>query len=89
MELLKSNPNTVSIYLKASVLELANRLEFEKIARPLIANIKSKEKLVEFIGIHLFERSVFYTQARYTVTTENKGVRDILEEILFILLKNS
>jgi shikimate kinase len=76
--------NTVSIYLKASLDLILERLPSEKNGRPLVAN-KSAEELKEFVAIHLFERSYFYNQANFTISIDAKSPEDITKEIIGIL----
>ena len=78
MELI--NSQTVSIYLRAGVGTLSERLKWQKEKRPLIATI-SDEDLPEFIAKHLFERNVFYNKARRIVDTDNKTPEEVVEEI--------
>lgn len=69
-----------TIYLKASVNELYNRLKKNKSKRPLLANLNSEE-MKEYIGIHLFERSLFYNQATHIITVDGKSPDEIVTEI--------
>ncbi|MFD0963910.1 shikimate kinase [Pseudofulvibacter geojedonensis] len=71
-----------SIYLSVSVKELSKRLFNEKEERPLIANIETEEELQSFIGIHLFERSSFYSQARTVIKTDGLTIKNIVENII-------
>jgi len=59
--------NTLSVYLKTPIHILSERLFPERKQRPLVAHLDSIEKMNEFIGIHLFERSHFYNQANITI----------------------
>lgn len=77
--------DVVSIYLKASIETLANRLKNEKAKRPLISNLETNE-LHEFIGKHLFERSYYYNKSKHVVVTDNKTITDIVNEISELLL---
>ena len=72
--------NATSFYLKASIPFLANRLEFSKKNRPLIANLND-EQLLEYIGKHLFERAPFYEQSNYKVAIDNKSIEEIYCDI--------
>lgn len=81
MQFLKEHPKVYSIYLKASVKTLSERLIIEKSKRPLIANI-SDNMLSEFISKHLFERSIFYSQAKFTVEVDSLTTEKIIEVIL-------
>ena len=82
-ELLKRD-DVASIYLKASIETLFNRLAVNKSKRPLIAN-KNNEEMKEFIAMHLFERSYFYNQAQYVVSVDNKSVEETVAEIVALL----
>ncbi|WP_423976071.1 shikimate kinase [Kaistella sp.] len=73
-----------SIYLRSSVRTLTERLLKQKQKRPLIAKI-ADEDLPEFIAKHLFERQVFYNQAKYTVITDSKTPEEIADEIIVLM----
>ena len=85
MQAILDAKNAISIYLKASIPTLVERLKIEKSKRPLIAHIETDELLIEFIGKHLFERTPFYSQAQVTISTDNKKENDIIEELIFQL----
>ncbi|MCB0443836.1 MAG: shikimate kinase [Flavobacterium sp.] len=74
------NHDIISIYLKTSVGELKKRLKEEKLARPLISNVK-EEELEEFIAKHLFDRSFYYHQAKHIVVTDGKSIQEVVNEI--------
>ncbi|MEC4048819.1 shikimate kinase [Flavobacterium sp. SUN046] len=74
----------VSIYLKASLNTLVNRLKFGKKKRPLIAN-KTDDELKEFIAKHLFERNYYYNQASFVVEVDGKSLQEIVAEISYLL----
>lgn len=74
------NHNSKSVFLRASVATLAERLSKQKEKRPLIANIADKN-LAEFIAKHLFERNDFYNKAQISVITDNRTPEDIASEI--------
>ncbi len=76
--------NVSSIYLKASIETLFNRLSLNKSKRPLIAE-KSEEELKEFIAMHLFERSFYYNQAQYKVSVDDKTIDETVLDIVAIL----
>ncbi|QBO57067.1 shikimate kinase [Chryseobacterium salivictor] len=73
-----------SVYLRSSVKTLTERLLKQKQKRPLIAKIPD-ENLPEFIAKHLFERQVFYGQAKYTVATDAKTPEEIGDEIIALI----
>ena len=85
MQSLINAPQSCVIYLKTSIPHLTDRLFEERQHRPLIAHIASKEALLEFIGKHLFERAPYYERADIAVTTDNKSLSEITEEILLKL----
>ncbi|MFY1047752.1 shikimate kinase [Chryseobacterium sp. GP-SGM7] len=74
------NNNSKSIFLRASIETLSERILKQKEKRPLIAKI-SDEDLPEFIAKHLFERNVFYSKAQFSINTDNKNPEDIINEI--------
>lgn len=82
-ELLKGE-NRQSVYLKASVDTLFNRLYANKSKRPLIAN-KNDDELKEFIAIHLFERSYYYNQAQHIVVVDDRTVEETVSDVLSVL----
>ncbi|MFH6768335.1 shikimate kinase [Gaetbulibacter aquiaggeris] len=86
MRTLLDTDDVKSIYLKASIPSLINRLKNEKIKRPLISHIKTNHELTEFIGKHLFERSPYYDQAHFKINTDNKSKEEIVEEIIKVLI---
>lgn len=73
--------NVVSVYLKASIQELASRLRDMRQSRPLIANVADSE-LEEFIAKHLFDRSYYYNQAKHVVVVDGKLPEAIVNEIM-------
>ena len=82
MDIIKNADDAFSIYLKATISNLTDRLFKEKDSRPLISHINQKQDLSEFIGKHLFERSPFYSQSDITLETDNKTVDEIAEMII-------
>ncbi len=76
--------NCISIYLRASLPVILQRLKSEKETRPLVAN-QSEEELKDFVAKHLFERSYFYNQATFTIEVDNKSPEGIADEIIQLL----
>lgn len=76
--------NCVSIYLKANVATLFERLINEQQSRPIIADIP-QDKLQEYIGIHLFERQFYYNYAQKIVAIDGKSPKEIVTEIQDLL----
>ncbi|MGJ8745792.1 shikimate kinase [Polaribacter sp.] len=72
--------DVISIYLKASIGLIVERLKKEKSKRPLVANLNDEE-MAEFIAKHLFERSYFYAQATHSIAIDTKKINEIVAEI--------
>lgn len=85
MDVILNANNVKSVYLKASIKTLIDRLKNEKSKRPLVAHIETDEVLTEFIGKHLFERGQYYNQASKVVSTDDKAETVIIDELLFEL----
>lgn len=81
MEYINNMEEVTSFYLKTSINTLAPRLFKEKVTRPLIAHLENEAAVIEFIGKHLFERNLFYQQAQYQISTDQKSVETIIKEI--------
>ena len=81
LSFIKINSKTSNVfYLKVSINGLIERLASEKGHRPLIKKIADKD-LPEFIGKHLFERNMFYLQAKHSITCDEKSPEIIVNEI--------
>lgn len=81
---LMNEENIISIYLKASIDTLYNRLIHGKQKRPLIAHLSDNE-VKEFIAKHLFDRSFYYNQATYKIDVDDKSIEEIVNEISNLL----
>lgn len=79
-EMLKAK-DTVTVYLKTPLPILCDRLMPEKDVRPLLSHLNTKAEMLEFVGIHLFERSHFYNQAEVVIETANDSPKQIAEKI--------
>ena len=75
------NNSSKSVFLRASIATLVERISKQKEKRPLIAKI-SDENLPEFIAKHLFERNIFYNKAQFNINTDNKTPENIIQEII-------
>ena len=82
IELIKNH--SFSIYLKANIDTLYNRIIKKKDNRPLVKDISNKD-LKEFIAKHLFERNIFYDETNIKIDVNNKSVIQIVEEIKSII----
>lgn len=78
--LLLNGEGVTSIYLKASIETLYERLSAAKPDRPLLS-VLEKEEMQEFIAKHLFDRSYYYNQAAYKLSVDGKNPEMIVSEI--------
>ena len=74
----------VSIYLKATVDTLYQRLVKDKNHRPLLASLQDEE-FKEFITKQLFERSYYYHQAQNVIQVDSLSEVALVTEIEKIL----
>ncbi len=78
--------DAVSVYLKTPLPILCDRLMNEKGVRPLLNHLNTREEMLEFVGIHLFERAHFYNQAEVIVETANDAPKEVVAKIVERLL---
>jgi len=83
--LILDSENSISIYLKASIPTLSNRLFEEKSKRPLISHIETKNELNEFIGKHILERAPFYEQSTFVIKTDGLTVSEVVDDLILEL----
>jgi shikimate kinase len=76
--------DVVSIYLKGNAITLANRLQDEKVKRPLLSAV-SENDLIDFINKHLFDRSFYYHQVHHVISIDEKSLEQLVAEILLKL----
>lgn len=74
----------ISIYLKASVGSLTEKLKDKRENRPLIKDL-SLDELQEYIAKHLFDRSYYYQQAKHIIVVDGKTKKEICNEIIQLL----
>lgn len=82
--LLLQDDSVVSIYLKASIDTLAQRLKNNVSERPLLVQ-NNEEPLETYIAKQLFDRSYFYYQAKKVITVDNKTIEEVITEVLHYL----
>ncbi|MEL0457050.1 shikimate kinase [Flavobacteriaceae bacterium SZ-1-7] len=85
MDLILDTEHVKSIYLKASLKTLVDKLMLKKATRPLISHIETEEEMTEFIGKHLFERIQFYNRAQIHINIDNKSKDEVVEDIILKL----
>jgi len=74
----------ISVYLKATISTLKERLLKGKKNRPLIAKLED-ENLSEFIAKHVFERSTFYNKATHKINIDGKTKSQLVAELRILL----
>ena len=80
-EIIDNLPNSISVYLKASVETLTARLKDSIEERPLISSLQDPLQLKEFITKHLFERSFYYEKSKFKVKTDDLDINTIVNLI--------
>ncbi len=78
------NKKSKSIFLRASVRTLTERVLLQKNSRPLINKLEDND-IPEFIAKHLFERNPYYSKAHFSVDTDAKTAGEISDEIIGLL----
>ena len=74
-----------SVYLRYSVSILSKRLFNLKSTRPIISNINSISEMSNYVGKHLFERSIFYNKAHFIIDCDSLNIEQISNKVLSIL----
>ncbi|MDT0644835.1 shikimate kinase [Zunongwangia sp. F363] len=82
LEWIKNVSDAKTIYLKATVGTLTERLFLEKVHRPVISHLQTKEELEEFLRKHLFERAYYYNQSDVIVNVDDKTPEEITAEVM-------
>lgn len=80
-EIINESPNSTSIYLKANIDVLVNRLKDSIDNRPIISHLTDEYKLKEFITKHLFERNYYYEKSTIKIVTDNLEPTEIVKLI--------
>ena len=80
-EIIDNLPNSLSVYLKASVETIMARLKDSIEERPLISSLQDPLQLKEFITKHLFERSFYYEKSKFKVKTDDLDINTIVNLI--------
>ena len=60
----------------------------KKSKRPLIKDVKTEKKMIEFVSKHMLERINYYKMAKYHVTYDLNDKMDACKKIIGILNKN-
>ena len=60
----------------------------KKSKRPLIKDVKTEKKMIEFVSKHMLERINYYNMAKFHVTYDLNDKMDACKKIIGILNKN-
>ncbi|MDT0691544.1 shikimate kinase [Salegentibacter sp. F188] len=82
MKWIKEVSGSKTVYLKATVQTLTDRLFLEKVHRPVISHLQTKPELEEFLRKHLFERAYYYNQSEIIVDVDNRDPEQIVNDIV-------
>lgn len=85
MQAINAKQDAFSIYLQTDLPVLVERLLSELKSRPLIAHLKSKEDLTDFVRKHLFDRSPYYMEAKLKIKTSAFTPAQVVEKIVLQL----
>ncbi|MFT5847093.1 MAG: shikimate kinase [Psychroserpens sp.] len=85
MDLILESEKSLSVYLKALIPTLADRLYVERFKRPLIAHLETQSELIEFIGKHIFERAPYYEQSSIKIKTDDLEINEIVDRLVLEL----
>ena len=88
MDMISVQKDVLTVYLKAGPETIVDRLQSETTGRPLVAHLKDREELLDFVRKHLFERATYYSQAGLTITTDDKSPASVIEEIILNLFED-
>ena len=72
----------LTIFLKPEIKQLSKKLYRKKAKRPIIKDVRTEKKMIEFVSKHLFERDVFYNKANITIDCYKKDADAICDHII-------
>ena len=81
LKIIQTSSNSISVYLKANIETLVNRLNLSIDKRPIISHLRTENELKEFITKHLFERSFYYEKSDVKIKTDDIELKDIVKLI--------
>ena len=83
-----SDKTDFTIFLRPRIKQLSKKLFEKKSKRPLIKDIKTEKKMIEFVSKHMLERINYYNMAKYHITYDLNDKMDACKKIIGILNKN-
>ena len=85
LKIIQTTSNSMSVYLKANIETLVNRLHHSIDKRPIISHLRNEDELKEFITKHLFERSFYYEKSDVKIKTDDIELKDIVKLIVELI----
>ena len=78
----------LTFFLRPNVKQLSKKLFEKKSKRPLIKDVKTEKKMIEFVSKHMLERINYYNMAKFHITYDLNDKMDACKKIIGILNKN-
>ena len=78
----------LTFFLRPNIKQLSKKLFKKKSKRPLIKDVKTEKKMIEFVSKHMLERINYYNMAKYHITYDLNDKMDACKKIIGILNKN-
>ena len=83
-----SKKTDLTIFLKPKIKQLSKKLFKKKSKRPIIKDVKTEKKMIEFISKHMLERIHYYNMAKHHICYDLNDKMDACNKIIKILNKN-
>ena len=78
----------LTIFLKPEIKQLSKKLFKKKSKRPIIKDVKTEKKMIEFVSKHVMERIHYYNKAKYHIIYDLNDKMDACNKIIDLLNKN-
>ena len=78
----------LTIFLRPNIKQLSKKLFKKKSERPIIKDVKTEKKMIEFISKHMLERIHYYNMAKHHIAYDLNDKMDACIKIIKILNKN-
>ena len=82
------NKTDLTIFLRPNIKQLSKKLFRKKSERPIIKDVKTEKKMIEFVSKHILERIHYYKMAKHHITYDLNHKMDACNKIIKILNKN-
>ena len=77
-----------TIFLKPEIKQLSKKLYWKKAERPIIKDVRTEKKMIEFVSKHMLERIHYYNKAKYHVVYDLNDKMYACNKIIDLLNKN-